>query len=205
MKFEFRQKVLGLAAVATLALGGLGTMAFTGLIQTVPITQTQPLTDTEQADDPGDTTQDPAINGSVPVDETQMDGMSEADEAAALQGSAKIDVAAAEAAAIAANPGTTVVKSGLESENGFLVYEVQLSNGMGVKVDAGDGAILHSEQDHEGNEAGETDEANDANEGSEAKNGEQDEAGDTDDLQDEHDGQPDDATETSGTEDAAGQ
>ena len=199
MKVDFRQKMLGLAAVATLALGGLGTMAFTGSAQTTPITQTETLsqteslTETEATGEDGDTTQDPSFTGSVPVDETLTDGMNEADEAAALQGSAKIDAAAAEAAAIAANPGTTVVKSELESENGFLVYEVELSNGMEVKVDAGDGAILHSEQD------------SDANEGSETEDGEQDEAGDSDDVQDEHDGQPDDATEAPGTEDAAGQ
>lgn len=197
MNFDFRQKILGLAAVATLALGGLGTMAFTGLAQTKPITQTESLTETEAAGEDGDTTQDPSFTGSIPVDEAQTDGMSEADEAAALQGSAKIDAAAAEAAAIAANPGTTVVKSGLESENGFLVYEVQLSNGMEVKVDAGDAAILHSAQD---NDASEGSEADEASEGSEA-----DESGDTDNVQDEQDGQPDDATEAPGTEDAAGQ
>lgn len=200
MKFEFRQKILGLAAVATLALGGLGTMAFTGLAQTKPITQTELLTETEAAGEDGDTTQDPSFTGSIPVDEAQTDGMSEADEATALQGSAKINAAAAEAAAIAANPGTTVVKSGLESENGFLVYEVQLSNGMEVKVDAGDAAILHSAQD---NDASEGSEADEASEGSEAD--ETDAAGDTDNVQDEQDGQPDDATEAPGIEDAAGQ
>ena len=186
MKINLRQQILGLATVATLALGGLGTMAFTN--HTQPVAQAQPV------GEDGDTIQDPSYTGSVPVDQIQTEGMSEADEAAALQGSAKIDAAAAEAAAITANPGATVVKSELDNENGSLVYSVELNNGMDVKVDAGNGTILHTDQDNDANEAGESDEAS---EGSEA--------GDTDNVQDEQTGQPDDATEMPGVEDAAGQ
>ncbi len=68
---------------------------------------------------------------------------------------ATISAADAESAAVAANPGTTAVQTELDGENGCLVYSVELSNGTDVKVDAGNGAILHTEQadgDHEGGE-----------------------------------------------------
>lgn len=89
--------------------------------------------------------QQPQYRGSITVDESQYEGMSEADEAAALQAKATISAADAEAAALAANSGTTVVKTELDNENGVLVYSVELSNGMDVKVDAGNGKILHTE------------------------------------------------------------
>ncbi len=90
--------------------------------------------------------QQPSYTGSITVDQKAMEGMSEADEAAALQSKAKITAKDAEAAALAANPGTTVVKTELDNENGVLVYSVELSNGLDVKVDAGNGKILHTEQ-----------------------------------------------------------
>lgn len=95
--------------------------------------------------------QQPQYTGSITVNEAQYKGMSEADEAAALQSKANITSAQAEAAALAANPGTTVVKTGLDNENGVLVYSVELTNGKDVKVDAGNGKILHIEQS--GNDA----------------------------------------------------
>jgi len=90
--------------------------------------------------------QQPQYVGSIQVTDSQYEGMSEADEAAALQTKATITSAQAEAAALAANPGATVVKSELDNENGVLVYSVELSNGMDVKVDAGNGKVLHTEQ-----------------------------------------------------------
>lgn len=51
----------------------------------------------------------------------------------------------AKAAALAANPGATATSVGLDDENGCLVYGVQLSNGADVKVDAGNGAVLHTD------------------------------------------------------------
>ena len=90
--------------------------------------------------------QQPQYTGSITVNEAQYKGMSEADEAAALQAQAKISAADAEKAALVANAGTTVVKTELGNENGVLVYSVELSNGMDVKVDAGNGKVLHTEQ-----------------------------------------------------------
>lgn len=71
---------------------------------------------------------------------------------------ATISQTEAEAAALAGQPdGTTVVKTELDDENGCLVYSVELSNGLDVKVDAGNGAILHTEQADADQEAGDQD------------------------------------------------
>lgn len=51
----------------------------------------------------------------------------------------------AQAAALAANPGTTATSVGQDDENGCVVYGVQLSSGADVKVDAGNGVVLHTE------------------------------------------------------------
>jgi len=115
----------------------------------------------EQAGDQNEVDeQQPQYTGSITVDESQYEDMSEADEAAALQAMATISSAEAEAAALAANPGTTVVKTELDNENGVLVYSIELSNGMDVKVDAGNGKILHTEQ--AGSDAAEVDGAENA-------------------------------------------
>jgi uncharacterized membrane protein YkoI len=38
----------------------------------------------------------------------------------------------------------------LDNENGVVVYSVELDNGLDVKVDAGNGNILHTEQPDNG-------------------------------------------------------
>lgn len=60
-------------------------------------------------------------------------------------GTPTITAPQAQAAALAANPGATATSVGLDDENGCLVYGVQLSNGADVKVDAGNGAVLHTD------------------------------------------------------------
>lgn len=94
---------------------------------------------------PDDSLQEPSYTGSVAVDQTATEGMSEADESAAMQGQATISAADAEATALAANPGATVLKTELDNENGALVYSVELSNGADVKVDAGNASILFTD------------------------------------------------------------
>ena len=89
--------------------------------------------------------QDPAYTGSIAIAQNQDDSLSESQESAALQAQATITASEAENAALNANPGTTVVKSELDNENGTLVYSVELSSGMDVKVDAGNGSILFSD------------------------------------------------------------
>jgi uncharacterized membrane protein YkoI len=119
--------------------------------------QDNAITTSDQVDE-----QQPQYAGSIQIDDSQYQGMSEAEEEAALQGYATVTPAEAEAAAIAANPGTTIVKTELDNENGVLVYSVELSNGMDVKVDAGTGTVLHTEP--AGNDAGEVDGAENTSE-----------------------------------------
>jgi len=68
-------------------------------------------------------------------------------EPADLSSMAKITVDDATAAVLKAYPGAKVVKVELDNENGVLVYSVELNNGTDVKVDAGNGEILHVEKD----------------------------------------------------------
>jgi hypothetical protein len=57
---------------------------------------------------------------------------------------AKIPADKAMAAALATYPGSRVRALALENENGCLVYSVLLSNGLEVKVDAGNGQVVRS-------------------------------------------------------------
>jgi uncharacterized membrane protein YkoI len=174
-------RFFALAAIALLMVGAMGAISLKAFAQTAnpPAIQAQDIEDPatgpdtdnveeqvgEQvedglpdaaevpgAEDAGPDEQMPSYTGSIAVDQVATEGMSEADESAALQGKATISAADAEAAALAANPGATVVKTELDNENGALVYSVELSNGADVKVDAGDGAILHTDAggDNEG-------------------------------------------------------
>jgi len=146
----------GIAGVLVVALlvGNLTMMAFAQ--GPTPPAQSEAQTE-EQADigqqaDTGPDEQFPSYDSLIRVDDAQYEGMSEADEAAALAGLATITPEQAKAAALEANPGATVVKVELDDENGALVYSVELSNGLDVKVDAGSGAVLYvdSDADYEG-------------------------------------------------------
>jgi uncharacterized membrane protein YkoI len=106
----------------------------------------------DSAADSGPDQPSPSYTGSITVSPSQDSGLSESEEATALQSQAKIPASDAETAALAANPGATVTKSEIDNENGALVYSVELSNGSDVKVDAGTGQVLHTEQ--EGNNEG---------------------------------------------------
>lgn len=156
-----------LAVIALLAIGTIGGLGVVGTrvfakaayvpvrqAQVQPTAQSNPASEQSEqnegenpsAEHDGDQDeQDPKYSSSITVDDAAMEGMSEADEAAALASLAKISVEEAKSAALAAYPGTTVVKAELENENGALVYSVELSNGSDVKVDAGNAAILHTD------------------------------------------------------------
>ena len=107
--------------------------------------------------------------------ETSIRGEDDADDAyqgsisapgqneSSLQKLANIDRAAAEQAALKAVPGT-VHEAELEtSDNGYVVYDIELAGKDGknheVKVDAGNGEILHQDLEDEPDEADEADEA----------------------------------------------
>jgi uncharacterized membrane protein YkoI len=71
---------------------------------------------------------------------------SEAADAQALASKARISQQQAEQTALSANPGTTVTHSSLGDENGTVVYDVELSNGSDVKVNAQSGALISTDQ-----------------------------------------------------------
>jgi uncharacterized membrane protein YkoI len=131
-----------------LVVGTIGS----GVVLAQSPTPTAPAAPVQERAGRDEQVQDPAYRGSIVVNEAQYEGKSETDEAAALQALAKISADQAKAAALAANPGATAKKVSLESENGVLVYAVELANGVEVKVDAGNAKVLHTEQAGEGQE-----------------------------------------------------
>jgi uncharacterized membrane protein YkoI len=93
-----------------------------------------------------------------------------------VQEMANIDQAAAEQAALKAVPGT-VHETELEtSDNGYVVYDIEVAGNDGqsheVKVDAGNGKILHQDSEEEADEADGRSDTEDAD----------DESGDTEDA-----------------------
>lgn len=144
------RKVLGGIVAGLLLVGGLGG----GLAMAQQSSADAPSAAQHEADEE---VQEPSYTGSIMVDDAQYEGMSEDEEAAALEELAVLSAADAEAAALAANPGTTAVQVELDNENGVVVYSVELSNGLDVKVDAGNGQILHTEQSDEDDEGNDQD------------------------------------------------
>lgn len=112
----------------------------------------------------------------------------------------------AQEAVLAANPGTGVVGVDQDTENGSLVYEVTLDNGLEVQVDVGSGAILGTDQEEADKGA---EDANSAQESVESPADEADDgANDLDNVQDgaqeEFENQADDAQEILGAQEAPG-
>jgi uncharacterized membrane protein YkoI len=73
----------------------------------------------------------------------------EADEAGTLPGQTSITADQAQVIAEAANPGAKTLAVELDQVNengGAVIYEVELDNGLNVKVDAANGNILNTEQ-----------------------------------------------------------
>ena len=89
-------------------------------------------------------------NDTYEAGEVEDDDGNEANEADEANGSSDqtgITADEARTAAEAANPGTKALEVELENENGTLVYEVGLDNGLEVMVDAANGNILGTERD----------------------------------------------------------
>lgn len=70
-----------------------------------------------------------------------------------LASKATITAEQAQAAALAVNPGVTVVNTQLEDEDGTVVYNVSLSNGTDVKINAQTGALVKTEPSDDRNDA----------------------------------------------------
>jgi hypothetical protein len=81
------------------------------------------------------------------VEDDVANEANEADEADASPDQTGITGDEARAAAETANPGTKSLEVELKNENGTLVYEVELDNGLEVMVDAANGNILGTERD----------------------------------------------------------
>lgn len=99
---------------------------------------------------------------------------------------AKIDEAAAEQAALDAAPGT-VHETELEtSDNGYLVYDIEIAGkdgkGHEVTVDAGDGKVLHQELDDEADEPDGRGDTDTADNGPDDKDDADDGSGDKEDT-----------------------
>lgn len=148
------KRTIALAAIMLLITAGMSAFTIrhsTGAATPVPA-QTQACdqseNDTTEVNSTADTdTLDQQCgnqveDGTADGQEQAESGVNEQDEAAALQQQAAISADAANQAALAANPGTSVVKTELDNENGTTVYSVQLDNGLDVKVDAANGVIL---------------------------------------------------------------
>ena len=99
---------------------------------------------------------------------------------------AKIDEAAAEQAALDATPGK-VHETELEtSDNGYLVYDIEIAGkdgkGHEVTVDAGDGKVLHQELDDEADESDGRDDTEAADNGPDDKDDADDGSDDKEDT-----------------------
>ena len=111
-----------------LLVGSLGAGVFLNQ-RPLSVNSAPPTQQGNATDEVGDVEDDDGDEANVPSDQT---GIS-ADEARAT--------------AEAANPGTKALEVELENENGTLVYEVELDNGLEVMVDAANGNILGTERD----------------------------------------------------------
>lgn len=111
----------------------------------------------------GGQTQYPAYKSSIQVKdqdrEERGERHEERGEAATLADLAKIDATQATSAALAQVPGT-VLKVALDNENGSLVYSVEVKTSAkeikDVKVDAGNGQVLHVDAGNQDVDEGET-------------------------------------------------
>lgn len=116
-----------------------------------------PGTEQDEGTENEDGAQDPSFTGTVPAPpdgengtETDDGEAGEAQEAKALEPLATTTAQEAAAAAIAAVPGTAGAVE-LEDENGYVVYNVEVTGTDGtiveVMVDAGNGSVLGQEAD----------------------------------------------------------
>ncbi|THJ65591.1 hypothetical protein E8P82_11435 [Arthrobacter echini] len=147
--------IAGLVLVGGTALGGIA-------VANANTTGTDSMGTSDVAQDERGESNEAKVKGSISVPESATE-VSDAEESAQLAKLATIDTSAAEKAAAASVPGSTVVSSELGDEDGFVVYEVDVKDDAGtvteVTVDAGDASILASEtgddddDQEDGNEA----------------------------------------------------
>lgn len=137
------------------------------LLGSVTLTRTsaqtpQPASPTVISSATNDQDEQPGYISSIRIQQDQAD-VADQTESSALQSQAKITAEQARAAALAQYPGAQIFSVTLENENGSLVYGVQLTDANGhkldVKVDAGNGKVLHTETDSGSEQASQEDAA----------------------------------------------
>lgn len=141
-------------ATPIIALGAMALMGLSVLTSRTALAdqhaQATPPAETAPADGDQDEREDPRYDSSITVP-AGADTERETDEAASLAALATITADQARDSALARFPGATVTKVELENENGALVYGVELvdasGKGQDVKVDAGNGSVLHVDSD----------------------------------------------------------
>lgn len=148
---QVRRWMMGVGAGSLLLMGGLTAGPISTFAQSRTAT---PPTHQVASQSSNSGQESPSYTGSIRVAQDTAE-TSDAGEAATLQKLAKITVDQAKQAATKANPGTTAKSAEIGDENGYLVYDVSLSNGVDVTIDAGNGHVLATEKADAG-------EANDA-------------------------------------------
>jgi hypothetical protein len=164
-------RFIALAAIALLVIGAMGFLSYKAFAQTnqppastdcngqdddaAEAVEAEDTDDVEEECGPQDENVDEAGEADTDNVENEAEDGKDANEASEAQGGDEADevapatttVSADEAQAIveAANPGTATLNVEFDRENGTDIWEVELDNGLDVKVDAGSGAILLTE------------------------------------------------------------
>lgn len=152
-------RFIALAAIALLVVGAMGAIATRSFAKGVfaPVAQSQ---DCSQDQTDGAEVQSAPDTDNVELqcgDQNAPDEQETANEAESAEGAEgaegaetaptgtpAITAEQAQTAALAAHPGT-VIKTELDDENGQLVYSVEFSGGVDVKIDAMTGSVLGTE------------------------------------------------------------
>jgi len=149
-------RLIALAVIALLVVGAMGIVTARGMAVKAAShaqqAQSTAAPDTDNVDEQVGN-QDNTDTGAGVQDESQAPGGQEGDKESSgsetdqpvPQGQAKITPEQANQAALAANPGGTILKTDLDDENGALVYTVEFTGGLEVKVDAMTGTVLKTE------------------------------------------------------------
>ena len=139
-------KITKIIALTATLFGLLALGIATGIFynkQALPVEAAPPL---QQQDYELIDAKDDDEEGDVLLEDDDADDEAETEEAVSPD-EAGITAAEAQAAAEAAYQGTKAIEVELERENGQVMYEVELDNGLEVMVDADNGDILGAEQD----------------------------------------------------------
>jgi hypothetical protein len=167
-------RFIALAAIALLVVGAMGILSYKAFAQSdqqststdcngqdddaAEAAETEDTDDIEEQCGPQDEEVDEAGEADTDKVENEVeeaDGVEDANEASEVDGVDEADegtptslsVTAEEAQAIveAANPGAAILNVEFDRENGKDIWEVELDNGLDVKVDTSSGVILLTE------------------------------------------------------------